>query len=331
MNAWPESVAQTPAVAVLERALQTGRLAHSLIFQGDSLDVLEAAALALADRLLNPPDTPQSYPPLKHPDLVVLRPKGKMRQIKIGESGKAEENTMRDFLSRIDLTAQIGRNKVGLIYEADRMNVATSNAFLKTLEEPPLDTTLILLTTRPYSLLPTILSRCLRFRFPSTATPISHPDLQPWLELYHGWLGQLTTGVADKKGAAAQVFTLYALIARLERILEETSAEAFKTETSERKATMTDDELEALEAGISVGLRQALLGKIEHATRGFVAGQAGSSAALRGPLVASIRKLEECAALLRANLGTTAALEEFFLASLRLWAQVGVARRSATS
>ena len=332
MNAWPDSVAKTPAAAVLDRALLNGRLAHSLIFQGDNLALLETTALALADRLLNPADTPQVYPPLKHPDFIPLRPEGKMRQIKIGESGGgADENTMRGFLSRIDLTAQVGRHKVGVIFEADRMNAATSNAFLKTLEEPPRDTTLILLTTHPYSLLATILSRCLRFRFPAVASPLVHPDLAPWLELYRGWLRQLTEGVADKKGAATQIFTLYALIARFERILDETAATTLKQETADTKDTMTDDELEALETGISVGVRQSLLAEIEHATRAFVAAQPESSAQLRVPLVASIRKLEECAGLLRANLSTTAALEEFFLGSLRLWAQVGVTRRAAAA
>ncbi len=332
MNAWPDAIARTPAAAVLDRALRDGRLAHSLIFQGDNLALLETAALALADRLLNPPDTPQVYPPLKHPDFIALRPEGKLRQIKIGESGGgADENTMRGFLSRIDLTPQVGRHKVGVVYEADRMNAATSNAVLKTLEEPPRATTLILLTTHPYSLLATILSRCLRFRFSATAAQVSHPDLAPWLELYRGWLRQLTEGVADKKGAATQIFTLYALIARFERILNETAATTLKQETAATKDTMSDDELEALETGISVGVRQSLLSEIEHATRAFVAAQPESASVLRAPLVAAIRKLEECAGLLRANLSTTAALEEFFLSSLRLWAQVGIARRAAAA
>lgn len=332
MNAWPDSIARTPAAAVLDRALRDGRLAHSLIFQGDNLALLETAALALADRLLNPPDTPQAYPPLKHPDFIALRPEGKLRQIKIGEAGgSAKENTMRGFLGRIDLTAQVGRHKVGVVYEADRMNAATSNAFLKTLEEPPRDTTLILLTTHPYSLLATILSRCLRFRFPSAAAQVSHPDLAPWMELYAGWLRQLTEGVADRKGAAAQIFTLYALIARFERILDETASATLKQETAGSKDTMTDDELEALETGIAVGVRQTLLSEIEHATRAFVAAQPEGAAQLRVPLVAAIRKLEECAGLLRANLSTTNALEEFFLTSLRLWAQVGVNRRNAAA
>ncbi len=329
MNDWPESIAAAPAVAVLDRALRNGRLSHSLIFQGDNLAVLETAAHALADRLLNPADTPQVYPPAKHPDFIALRPEGKMRQIKIGTAGNADENTMRGFLSRIELTPQVGRHKVGVVFEADRMNAATSNAFLKTLEEPPRDTTLILLTTHPYSLLATIRSRCLNFRFPAVATQLSHPDLEAWLELYRGWLTRLTEGVADRKGAAEQIFTLYALIARFERILDETATTTRKAQTADAKENITDDELEALETGIAVGVRQSLLAEVEHTTRAFVATRADNAAALRAPLVSSIRKLEECAGLLRANLSTTAALEEFFLTSLRLWAQVGIARRAA--
>lgn len=331
MNAWPDTVASSPAVVVLERALQRGKLAHSLIFQGDNLAILEAAALGLAERLLNPPETPQRFPAAKHPDFITLRPQGKLRQIKIGEAGRADENTMRDFLSRIDLTPQVGRQKVGVVYEADRMNNQTSNAFLKTLEEPPRDTTLILLTTHPYSLLPTIRSRCLHFRFPVAASPLTHPDLPAWLELYRDWLQKLVDGVADKKGAAGQIFTLYALIARFEAILDGTVKDMLKRETPADAAPLTDDEQEALEAGVSVGVRQSLLAEIEFASRAFVAARPEFSAELRVPLITVVRKLEECAGLLRANLSTTAALEEFFLTSLRAWAQVGVARRAAVA
>ena len=331
MSAWPESVAGSAAVAVLDRALLRGRLGHSLLFHGDNPALLEAAVFALADRLLNPPDTPKRFPVAKHPDFFALRPQGKMRVIKIGDAGHADENTMRDFLAHIDLTPQVGRHKVGVVFEADRMNPATSNAFLKTLEEPPRDTTLMLLTTHPYSLLPTIRSRCLHFRFPAHATPLAHPDLPAWLEQYHGWLQRLTDGVADKKGAAAQIFTLYALIARFENILESAAATLLKQDSAADGPLLTDDEREALESGIAVGLRQSLLAEIEFATRAFVAGQPELAAGLRRPLVAAIGKLEECAGLLRANLNTTAALEEFFLSSLRLWAQVGVARRAGAA
>ena len=53
-----------------------------------------------------------------------------------------------------------GRRKVVLIFGADRMNVAASNALLKTLEEPPGGLLLILTTDRISRLLPTIISRC---------------------------------------------------------------------------------------------------------------------------------------------------------------------------
>ena len=52
--------------------------------------------------------------------------------------------------------------KVGVIAAADRMNLQAANAFLKTLEEPPGKSILVLLTTAPQRLLETILSRCLR-------------------------------------------------------------------------------------------------------------------------------------------------------------------------
>jgi DNA polymerase-3 subunit delta' len=55
--------------------------------------------------------------------------------------------------------------KVGVIVAADRLNPQAGNAFLKTLEEPPADSILILLTTEPQRILETILSRCLRLGF----------------------------------------------------------------------------------------------------------------------------------------------------------------------
>lgn len=53
-----------------------------------------------------------------------------------------------------------GRRKVMIIVSADRLNIAASNALLKTLEEPPGELLLVLTTHRPHQLLPTILSRC---------------------------------------------------------------------------------------------------------------------------------------------------------------------------
>jgi DNA polymerase-3 subunit delta' len=67
---------------------------------------------------------------------------------------------MRAFEHQFNLTAAPGFLKCGLVIDADRLNEQAQNAFLKTLEEPPKGSLLVLLTTQPRLLLPTIRSRC---------------------------------------------------------------------------------------------------------------------------------------------------------------------------
>ena len=91
--------------------------------------------------------------PFEHPDCFILRPQGKARMIKIGSEsdrsgGEWPKNSMRRLVIDIQKTANQGGRKVGIVFEADRMNVQSANAFLKTLEEPPAGTTLFLLTSR---------------------------------------------------------------------------------------------------------------------------------------------------------------------------------------
>ena len=87
-----------------------------------------------------------------YPELNVIEPQSKSRTILV--------DAVRKFQNRFYLKAAAGVTKVGLIVEADRMQIQAQNAFLKTLEEPPPGTLLILLTTRLDALLNTIRSRC---------------------------------------------------------------------------------------------------------------------------------------------------------------------------
>ena len=74
------------------------------------------------------------------------------------------------------------KSKVAIIVAADRLKTEAANAFLKTLEEPPANSVLILLSTEPQRILETILSRCLRLNFGSEgAKEISPADLD-WLK-----------------------------------------------------------------------------------------------------------------------------------------------------
>lgn len=90
-----------------------------------------------------------------HPDVGIVRPSG--RSIRVPQ--------MREVEQEANFRPYEGTARVIIIEEADRSNEASSNALLKTLEEPPATTHLILLTARPAALLPTIRSRCQTIRF----------------------------------------------------------------------------------------------------------------------------------------------------------------------
>ncbi len=92
-----------------------------------------------------------------HPDVFLVEYEG-VRDIKVNQV--REEIEERIFLRPFE-----GRYKVAVIDEAERMNVSAQNAFLKTLEEPPVDSVIVLVTSRPEFLLPTIHSRCQRIEF----------------------------------------------------------------------------------------------------------------------------------------------------------------------
>lgn len=74
-------------------------------------------------------------------------------------------DSIRMLEHRINLTPNEGKRKIYIIEDADQINERAANAFLKTLEEPPDDTVIILTTSKPNSLLPTIISRCQQITF----------------------------------------------------------------------------------------------------------------------------------------------------------------------
>ncbi len=309
---WPPALAGTPAVAVIEQAIARQRLSHSLLITGDDPDTLVAVAMAIADRLLNATGASAHFPPDQHPDCFALRPTGKMRQI--------SADATRDLIAKVQTSPAVAPRKVAILHEVDRMNVAAANVFLKTLEEPPANTTLLLLTTRPYALLPTIRSRVLQFRFPSLGTALAADGWSAWLGDYRDWLGQLSGGVTDKSAIASHVFTVYGLVARFGAVLDFATGEVWKQQKEKLPPDLSDDEQVAIETGIANGLRARLFSEIEQATRAYALPRlvSGDDTARRA-MIASVEKLEHNVGLLRVNLNESAALEDFLLASLRVW------------
>ncbi|MFA6960103.1 MAG: DNA polymerase III subunit gamma/tau [Opitutaceae bacterium] len=309
---WPASLAGTPAVAVIERAIERRRLSHSLLITGEDHDMLLAVAHAIADRLLNTSQSSAPFPPDGHPDCFQLRPAKKMRQI--------SADSTRELIGKVQVSPTVAMQKVAIIHECDRMNTAAANIFLKTLEEPPANTTILLLTTRPYALLTTIRSRCLHFRFPGVGAAFTPDGWSAWISDYQAWLGRLTQGVTDKKTIADSVFGAYGLTSRFGAVLDFATSEIWKKQKAALTSELTSDEEEAMEVGIANGLRARLFADIERATRDFaLPALRKNTDTTRRALTQAVDKLEHNVGLLRLNLNESAALEDFLLSSLRLW------------
>ena len=127
---------------------------------------------------------------------------------------------------------------------------------------------------------------------------------------------------------AGQIFVLYGLIARFHAILAGATEEIWKAQKDKLPPDLEEDEEVAIETGIANGIRQKLFAEIEQATLAFArprldAGDGGAGAepgrGVRTALAGAVGELERCAGLLRVNLNESAALEQFFLTSLRLW------------
>ncbi|MDT4897905.1 MAG: polymerase subunit delta [Acidobacteriota bacterium] len=91
----------------------------------------------------------------EHPDVALARPYNRVLRI----------SPMRELEQEANYRPFEGGARIFIIEDAHRLNEASSNALLKTLEEPPRTSHLILITSRPASLLPTIRSRCQMVRF----------------------------------------------------------------------------------------------------------------------------------------------------------------------
>jgi DNA polymerase-3 subunit delta' len=164
---------------ILRRLLRNDRLAATLIFAGPdgvgkrqfALTLAKAANCARAvDGAF---DSCDECPACKrvdagsHGDVRTIRPDG--TYIKVAQA--------RELSAEIQFRPFEGRHRFFIIDEADRLREEAANALLKTLEEPPANSSVILITARPDSLLPTILSRSQRLTF----APLSISEMETYL------------------------------------------------------------------------------------------------------------------------------------------------------
>ncbi|EQB2597089.1 DNA polymerase III subunit delta' [Aeromonas salmonicida] len=144
----------------LSQTAEAGRLGHAWLLLGDPGLGKEQLAERLARlHLCQQPDrgepcgqchSCQLFDKGHHPDLSTVTVDSKTIGVE----------AIREICARLQNSAQLGRGKVVIIPDAERMTESAANALLKTLEEPAGDSLLLLIASQVSRLLPTILSRC---------------------------------------------------------------------------------------------------------------------------------------------------------------------------
>jgi DNA polymerase-3 subunit delta' len=165
-----------------EKIIRRGRLGHAYLFAGPPGvgKRLFADELAKAIFCENRPaekleacdqcDACLQVAAGTHPDLfIVQRPEDKL---------EVPIDSMRELCKNFSLKSARGRGKIIIVDDADDLNEESANCFLKTLEEPPPKSLLLLIGTSPDRQLPTILSRCQVVHF----APLSEPLLRELLQ-----------------------------------------------------------------------------------------------------------------------------------------------------
>ena len=213
---------QARAIEPLKRALASKAVHHAWLFQGPDGVGKELAAVGLA-QALTCPEAPFEgcgacssclrVAKRNHPDVTWLMPEDEL--VNRGLAGRSDFThvpsrdirieQIRKLQERLAFRSLEARYKVALIVTAHAMNPPAQNALLKTLEEPPKDTVLVLVTSAPDKLLPTIRSRCAKAQFGPLPAPLVAKLLQARRKVDDATAAQLA---AMSGGSLSRALTL---------------------------------------------------------------------------------------------------------------------------
>ncbi|HXF82451.1 MAG TPA: DNA polymerase III subunit gamma/tau, partial [bacterium] len=157
-------IGQERVTRTLQNAIRANRVVHAYLFAGHRGTGKTTTARILA-KALNCQAGPTPEPDNTCPNCQAISGGYAVDVIEIDAASNRGIEEVRELRDRIRLAPTEGRYKVYIIDEAHMLTTEAANALLKTLEEPPAHAVLILVTTEPHRLPPTILSRCQRFDF----------------------------------------------------------------------------------------------------------------------------------------------------------------------
>ncbi len=278
---------------LLETRWKAKTLPQAILFHGDHWLDLEKSVVGFLKKML------QVNALEACPDCFLLKPYNKMRQIGAEDTREVVANMQKSPYSPTGY-------KICVVFEADRMNGTAANILLKTLEEPTGDALIFLMTTRLNDLLPTVLSRCVKFKLNTSAqTHFIDDQWAQWLQDYQDWQEALW----DQRRTAINAHLLleaYGLMERWGHFLEKQYSERWAVEKDLVAEETTNEELLAIQSGIKKVCCQQLFLDISLQNRAIFQN-------LSYGFIQATESLENAYDLLRFHLNESVALETFFL------------------
>ena len=211
------------AVELIDRAGEKGRLAHAYLIMGPPGSGTERLAMHLIEMVspggrLMPAEKLEE---LRSGFVSIVAPESRSRKITV--------DAIREVEHTLHMAAPSGVTKFAVIRDAECMGDSASNAFLKTLEEPPPSSRVLLLTSRPEMLLETILSRCIRVPLAGRVVPeVIGENVKQFLDLLAEQALKKRRGLS----IGLMLTSAFADLLKSEKEAEKANAEAEKAEAA---------------------------------------------------------------------------------------------------
>ncbi len=316
-----------PGWAALQEAARSGRLAHAYLIAGSprreglraAIRMLQLVFCAEPGQACGACRGCRLVERRAHVDVHWLEPESRSRRITIGDpmSPEGDPGVRFGLIEPLSRASVEGGWKAAVVLAADRLTLPAANALLKTLEEPPPSTLLLLVSDAPHQIPATVLSRCQRITLPADISP---PE--PWRTRFLELLADLAANDSPERRLPAA--------ARMAALWEE-AAKHIEQEASDHDAAPADSAVEEARARAAwLELRAAFLAEwqawerdalalalgvpaeqLRHREQAEALAAEARRAGVRG-IRERLRQLDALERRLNLNLGEASALWAFF-------------------